>query len=334
MMTNKGDGVPQGVNENHVLARILVKDMYVWELIRAQLRCGRNWIFRGQEYSGWELANGAERDFMAPLLLDEAAKVKFERDLFERERENIRKFQERFDCHFKGRARPVSLIGWLALMQHYGIRTRLLDFSALLEVAMYMATIGNESKRGPFSIWGVDRDQIAKFRLTGKSTDNDEFEQLLNDNLDETARKSTLLQDKIALIDDLRQEDRNANWRIGVQHGLFIAPCAFPQYSRSVISESFIGGSCLAPLFRCPYFQSSALPDDRTWPDVVETIKTNGILEFVFPEGLKSVVRNMAESYGCCAETMCPDAKLVKGEKLKEGLSYEGVCKFWPLASN
>lgn len=314
--------------------RVLVKDMYMWELIRSWLKGGRQWIFRGQGNSAWELSNGTERDIMPPPFFTDDSMVRFERRWFERERENIKIFQERFDSFFRGRARPISMVGWIALMQHYGVPTRFLDFSYSLDVALYMATQGGICVNGTFSVWAVDVNWMSECRVLGSVCDNDNdfIERQLIEDLDVVAKESLRYHESLAYVDNLHQEDRNANWRIGSQKGLFLAPCSFPCDCRGIVSQLFIGGNYLTTLYRCPYFGYSGLPPDRGWKETEVLMNSYRVLEFVFPEGLKLLVRNMAESHGCFDETMYPDYKLVDMNRLKDGIDYDDMCKAWPFA--
>lgn len=322
-----------GKNNSKCL-RVLVKDMYMWELIRSWLKGGRQWIFRGQGNSAWELSNGTERDIMPPPFFTEDARIGFERRWFERERENVKIFQDRFDSFFRGRARPTSMVGWLALMQHYGVPTRFLDFSYSLDVAMYMSTQERVRVNGAFSVWAVDVNWIGECRVLGTASDNDNdfIERQLTEDLDVVAKESLRYQESLACIDNLHQEDRNANWRIVSQKGLFLAPCSFPCDCRGIVSRLFIGGNYLTTLYRCPYFDYSGLPPGRGWKETEVQMNSCGVLEFVFPEGLRLLVRNMAKSRGCIDETMYPDYKLIDMDRLKQGINYDDMCKAWPFA--
>jgi hypothetical protein len=75
-----------------------------------------NWIFRGQASSGWGLQNAIERtDFV---------------NLYKGiEREFVAEFQRGARNYLSKDQTPGHLIEWLALMQHHGAPTRLLDFT-------------------------------------------------------------------------------------------------------------------------------------------------------------------------------------------------------------
>jgi hypothetical protein len=85
-----------------------------------------NWAFRGQADSRWELQNAIERtDFV-----QQHANV---------EAEFLAEFQRGARNYLTRDQTPEHLIEWLALMQHHGAPTRLLDFSKSPFIAAYFA---------------------------------------------------------------------------------------------------------------------------------------------------------------------------------------------------
>lgn len=108
---------------------------------------GHRYIFRGQSNSGqpngkeWELHTTFERaaaGLPAYKLASLEAKVMFE---FKRQAH-----------HYINRT-PVSKLEWLALMQHYGCPTRLLDFTRSYWVALFFALDGATDNA---SLWVFD----------------------------------------------------------------------------------------------------------------------------------------------------------------------------------
>ena len=118
------------------------------------------WVFRGQRDANWKLASSYERA---------------------RERLGLSKLNERLSRiseytaleEFKRNAshllprEPSCQLEWLALMQHYGAPTRLLDFSESPFVALYFALDGRRAesedtaksrsgKKNGFSVWAIN----------------------------------------------------------------------------------------------------------------------------------------------------------------------------------
>jgi hypothetical protein len=85
-----------------------------------------NWAFRGQVHAGWPLRTAIERtDF-----------IKFRKGI---EAEFVAEFQRGARNYLNKDELPGHLIEWLALMQHHGAPTRLLDFSRSPFIAAFFA---------------------------------------------------------------------------------------------------------------------------------------------------------------------------------------------------
>jgi hypothetical protein len=85
-----------------------------------------NWVFRGQLSDQWDLRNAIERtDF---IHLHPGIESEF-----------VSEFQRGARNYLQKDELPEHLIEWLALMQHHGAPTRLLDFSKSPFIAAYFA---------------------------------------------------------------------------------------------------------------------------------------------------------------------------------------------------
>jgi hypothetical protein len=103
-----------------------------------------NWVFRGQADAEWGLQNAIERtDF-----------IRFHKDV---EANFLAEFQRGARNYLTRDEIPEHLIEWLALMQHHGAPTRLLDFTKSPFIAAYFAYEISYSRSERFvSIWAIN----------------------------------------------------------------------------------------------------------------------------------------------------------------------------------
>lgn len=169
-------------------------------------------VFRGHENATWGLAptieRAAERGGVFPV------------DIVDREAWMLREFARR--SHQHGIAVPSdSPVDVLALVQHHGGPTRLLDFTHSLYVAAFFAL---EFATGPSVIWAVNlkslEDAIAdvlEFPREGG------FFRLTHSKYDAIAREIMMGTRAAKLV--LPVEPFHMHERMSIQQGLFLFPC-------------------------------------------------------------------------------------------------------------
>lgn len=106
----------------------------------------QHYIFRGQASADWLLKTSIER-------------CSFFAKSYHVEKDLVRDFQ-RAASSYPEISQPPPLddfLSWLAIMQHYGAPTRLIDFTYSPFIAAYFAL---ESAVGDCAVWAVEHDQL------------------------------------------------------------------------------------------------------------------------------------------------------------------------------
>lgn len=139
-------GEPRRVSRIVVRRPATIMELFAWLMAP-----GNTWIWRGQARFRWRLQPRLARDFAAlpPLAAD------LSRDYAGLENGLI--------GFFKGRARrslvpapdDLDLLSWLAVMQHYGAPTRLLDWTRSPFVALWFAYEGASGDEDA-ALWGLN----------------------------------------------------------------------------------------------------------------------------------------------------------------------------------
>lgn len=106
------------------------------------------YVFRGQANSRWNLKTSIERKS------DDFRKTYTVSGFNTEEKWMLHEFKRKFHLYSKNIIDTNDKFEWLAIMQHYGAPTRLLDFTQSIYIAIYFAIIDSNSES---SIWGVNR---------------------------------------------------------------------------------------------------------------------------------------------------------------------------------
>jgi hypothetical protein len=198
-----------------------LKDWY-WAL-----GAGIDWVFRGQRDEKWDISSSLERAI--PASWDKATK-KNKKEIGDflgySESKLFDKFSERVDQFAStGEAAADSVLGKLALMQHHGVPTRLIDWTESPYVATFFAVDEANDPEKDCAVWAIssewcqERSAAAvrkKLKLTKEQFSNRE-DFSLDNILAETVLKGT-----VPLVAPLRP--LKLNTRIASQQGLFLCP--------------------------------------------------------------------------------------------------------------
>jgi FRG domain len=128
------------------------------------------WVFRGHKSTEYRLEPSIERAVATKPLPWPAIEVKI-----------LEEFQSRAQMHLSPSDVPKAedRLGWLGLMQHYGIPTRLLDFTLSPYVALYFALSNrtDEENKSPAEVWAIDAQALVNVaEKTSGDADREEAE--------------------------------------------------------------------------------------------------------------------------------------------------------------
>lgn len=119
------------------------------ELIRVLNELPNNYIYRGHADADWRLESSLERAIGRERWTGANAQ-RFEEF-------SLRKFRPKFHLYDQANTAPKTKLEWLALMQHHGVPTRLLDFTESPYVALYFALESYLSQlKKDFAIFAID----------------------------------------------------------------------------------------------------------------------------------------------------------------------------------
>lgn len=102
-------------------------------------------IFRGQSDSNWKLSTAIERAKIS-------GKYPYWSDYVNEERWMIDEFKRKFHLYNQQNNEPENNFEYLAIMQHYGAPTRLLDFSESFFIALYFAIMDSSAQSTIFAV--------------------------------------------------------------------------------------------------------------------------------------------------------------------------------------
>jgi hypothetical protein len=125
-----------------------VKELNSWHEFKTFIySLSDNWLYRGQSNSKWELQSSLERTEFFNYCSD--IESTFLSD-FQRAAKNFLEVKEI----------PENLIEWLALMQHHGAPTRLIDFTKSPYIASYFAFEFMDQTSHSSSVWAINSELI------------------------------------------------------------------------------------------------------------------------------------------------------------------------------
>jgi len=277
------------------------------------------WVFRGQADVAWAVQNSFDRllnrvEFYPP----DYRVCDMERELRCEENEIFEKFQSQAQ-DLPNSIRPCfeTKLGWYALMQHYGVPTRLIDFTRNPFIALYFAV---EKGDTDYSIWMINSFSVANRQSHVCESNNEyvcqDWDTLMRENRliaeDVWTCNSAYIEQVTAIVDRkalfVELDSKESNERIKAQEGLFMMPTLLSFPSASL----FDGTLCISFRDRLRDFNKKTGADYKEVG--FDEFKTNWVLfrernciVFRFTNKTrKEAIRNGLFKRGICPKVLFP----------------------------
>lgn len=148
----------------------MIKEIYIScisSLIEKLNEFPNSFIYRGHANADWALQSSLERIIGEKWSSDEARRF---------EDFSLAQFQSKFHLYDHENVQPESKLAWLSIMQHYGVPTRLLDFTESPYVALYFALESyNPHAHSDFAIFALDYSEIMECSIGHISSKDSAF---------------------------------------------------------------------------------------------------------------------------------------------------------------
>lgn len=189
-----------------------------------------DWIFRGQRVEDWQLKTSFERATEGRGFSDQ--------EIADFECHMLYDFRRRADC-FLGQV-PQDSTEWLALLQHYGGPTRLLDFTRSFYAATFFA-LEHALKPEPAVIWALNPPLFAEASTARLRRFHPELRDA------HVRLEERVFEDSIGSVYPhpmaIARDPYRLSMRRGAQQGLFVAPLSL----RHSFEENLFGTFDLSP---------------------------------------------------------------------------------------
>jgi hypothetical protein len=193
------------------------------KLSQAPAGQGKGWVFRGQGNPQYGLSTSLERACLS---------YGHQRTEFPSlERRIIREFKRRLHHYTTDPPHKKDMIEWLALMQHYGAPTRLLDWTYSFFIGVYFAV--ESAGQDHCVLWALKMEPFKAHDVLSEHENVDVEERYQRYLCDDTSLKDEAWLRQCALVDHLFDRPRplihsvnpfRLNDRLTIQQGLFLMP--------------------------------------------------------------------------------------------------------------
>lgn len=186
-------------------------------LIRSLNELPNNFIYRGHADASWGLASTLQRTLGSKWSRPEATKF---------ENYSLEAFQSKYHIYQSAEHSPASKLAWLSVMQHYGVPTRLIDFSESPFVSLYFALEAyNPASTADLAVYALDYSAIMEASVKYISNKDTSFKKT---RLEVASEKDNVFDD---VVDRFSYEmlwvtePLQLNARIDRQAGTFVLSC-------------------------------------------------------------------------------------------------------------
>jgi hypothetical protein len=192
--------------DRHTYSTIRLNNWQEYKLFVQQF--SGNWAFRGQANANWVLNNAIERtDF-----------IRFHKGM---EADFVAEFQRGARNYLTKDETPGHLIEWLALMQHHGAPTRLLDLTKSPFIAAYFAFEQCIPQQEFVAVWGVNINYLKDRALEILSEEFEEALQQSKNLINESLFEKIFYENNRSLVFPI--EPFRMNKRYSLQQSIFIS---------------------------------------------------------------------------------------------------------------
>lgn len=242
------------------------------------------WVFRGHSDATWKLSTTFERS---------AHRQGCDKLLPNRESWIIRQFTRRASHFVPDAPDDTNYLEWLALIQHHGGPTRLLDFTHSFYTAAFFAV---ETASSNSAVWAVNAAKLEDLMLTTLSIKKPpspfQREALARQMVNEVVVKKATKRLVVAV------EPHRMNERLAAQQGLFLFPTDISASFEANLTEGF--GVSVDVL------STSQVSDVTNAKDLQMTMILGSVLKIIIPKGSHKSALDDLRAMNVTAATLFP----------------------------
>lgn len=173
-----------------------------------------HFIYRGHANAAWPLQSSLERIIGSKWSEEEVKKF---------EEYSLTQFKSKFHLYDRENVQPDSKLAWLSIMQHYGVPTRLLDFTESPYVALYFALEAYAPQtHNNFAIFALDHTAVMERSIQHISSKDSAFKETRSTVFEKQDEIFEKVVDRFAYDIAWIAEPKQLNARLDRQAGSFL----------------------------------------------------------------------------------------------------------------